>query len=111
MTETHVQSQPVEEIQLGSTKLTILGTAHVSKTSADAVRELIESNQFDIVAIELCDSRYKSIINPNSLADMDLFEVIKTKKASMVAASLALGAYQQRLAEQFDVQPGEEICI
>ena len=111
MSELPAESQPIEEIQVNNTKITILGTAHVSKASADAVRELIESNQFDVIAIELCDSRYQSIINPDLLAEMDLFEVIKTKKASMVAASLALGAYQQRLAEQFNVQPGEEMRV
>ncbi|MDW3094419.1 MAG: TraB/GumN family protein [Gammaproteobacteria bacterium] len=111
MSELPAGSQPIEELQVNNTNITILGTAHVSKASADAVRELINSNQFDVIAIELCDSRFNSIVNPNSLADMDLFEVIKTKKASMVAASLALGAYQQRLAEQFDVQPGEEMRV
>ncbi|MFK8027881.1 MAG: TraB/GumN family protein [Gammaproteobacteria bacterium] len=111
MSELSAESQPIEEIQVNNTNITIIGTAHVSKASAEAVRKLIETNQFDVIAIELCESRYKSIINPNSLADMDLFEVIKTKKASMVAASLALGAYQQRLAEQFDVQPGEEMRV
>ena len=111
MSESNTESQPIEEVQLNNTDITILGTAHVSKASADAVQELIETKKFDTVAIELCESRYNSIINPNSLADMDLFEVIKSKKASMVAASLALGAYQQRLAEQFDVQPGEEMRV
>ena len=111
MSELNIESQPIEEVQVDNTHITILGTAHVSKASADAVRELIEAEEFDTIAIELCDSRYRSIINPDSLADMDLFEVIKTKKASMVAASLALGAYQQRLAEQFDVQPGEEMRV
>ena len=111
MTTETVISQPLQTIKVGDTSLTILGTAHVSKTSADAVKELIQSGQFDAVAIELCQSRHDSIVNPNSLAEMDLFEVIKNKKASMVAASLALGAYQQRLAEQFDVQPGEEMRI
>jgi len=111
MSETYAESQPMEEVHVNNRKITILGTAHVSKASADAVSELIETDQFDTIAIELCDSRYRSIVNPNSLTDMDLFEVIKTKKASMVAASLALGAYQQRLAEQFDVQPGEEMRV
>ncbi len=111
MSELPAGSQPIEVIQVNNTKITVLGTAHVSKASADAVRELIESNQFDVIAIELCESRYNSIVNPELLAKMDLFEVIKTKKASMVAASLALGAYQQRLAEQFGVQPGEEMRV
>lgn len=107
----NLSSQPSNTIRIKDTAVTILGTAHVSRASADAVRDLLESNRFDTVAIELCQSRHDSIVNPNSLADMDLFEVIKNKKASMVAASLALGAYQQRLAEQFDVQPGEEMRV
>ncbi len=111
MTANSVTSQPIRTIQVGDTELTVLGTAHVSRSSADAVKELIQSGRFDTIAIELCQSRHDSIVNPNSLADMDLFEVIKNRKASMVAASLALGAYQQRLAEQFDVQPGEEMRV
>ena len=111
MTDTQIHAQPIEQIQLANTKVTILGTAHVSKASADMVGQLIDSGQFDTVAIELCDSRYHAIANPDSMAGMDLFEVIRKKKASMVAASLALGAYQQRLAEQFDVRPGEEMRV
>jgi pheromone shutdown-related protein TraB len=42
------------------------------------------------------------------MAQMDLFKVMKDGKASMVAANLALGAYQQRLAEQFGIEPGAE---
>ena len=111
MSERNSHDQPLEELEVGSSHITVLGTAHVSKASADAVAELVHSGKFEIVAIELCDNRHRSIINPNSLADMDLFEVIKSKKASMVAASLALGAYQQRLAEQFGIQPGEEMRV
>ena len=111
MSVDNLTAQPSKVIRIAGTEITILGTAHVSKSSADAVRQLIESNRFDAVAIELCQSRYDSIVNPNALANMDLFEVIKNKKASMVAASLALGAYQQRLAEQFGVQPGQEMRV
>lgn len=103
------QSQPLVEISINDHRLTLLGTAHVSKASAEAVAALINSGKFDLIAIELCDARYKSIVNPNHMAEMDLFQVLKNKKASMVAASLALGAYQQRLSEQFDIRPGEEM--
>lgn len=106
-----IDSQPKEVVTLGDIEFTLLGTAHVSKASADAVQALIETDNYDCVAIELCKTRYESIVNPNALANMDLFQVIKNKKASMVAASLALGAYQQRLAEQFEVQPGQEMRV
>ena len=104
-----VNEEPTSKISRNGTNLTLLGTAHVSRASADKVREMLESGEYDAVAIELCPSRHNAIVNPDSLSKMDLFEVIKQRKAPMVAASLALGAYQQRLAEQFDIKPGEEM--
>jgi len=99
---------PIQTITVNSSKITLLGTAHVSKASADSVKNLLDSGQYDAVAVELCPARYNSIINPDALAKMDLFKVIKDGKAAMVAANLAMGAYQQRLAEQFGIEPGAE---
>lgn len=90
-------------------EVTLLGTAHISKASADKVRELLKSGDYDCVAIELCYSRHRSIIDPDALAKMDLFQVIREGKATMVAASLALGAFQQRMAEKLDIKPGAEM--
>ncbi len=104
-----IASQPHHEINIGETRVTLLGTAHVSKTSADVVDELLNSGHFDAVAIELCPSRHNALINPDSLAKMDLFQVIKEKKTSMVIANLALGSYQQRLAEEIGIEPGAEM--
>lgn len=109
MTEQSRQQEPTSIIERNGTSLTLLGTAHVSRASADTVRDMLNSDKFDAVAVELCPSRHNAIINPDSLAKMDLFEVIKQGKAPMVAASLALGAYQQRLADQFGIKPGEEM--
>ena len=109
--EANIKSEPLTTIELDGRKITILGTAHVSRASADKVRELIATNEYDAVAVELCPSRHNAIINPDSMAKMDLFKVIKSGQASMVAASLALSAYQQRMAEQFDIEPGAEMKI
>ena len=100
--------EPIEKVQLNDSEVTLLGTAHVSKSSAEAVEQLLDSGTYNAVAVELCPSRYNAIINPDALAQMDLFKVIKQGKAAMVAASLAMGAYQQRLAEQFGIEPGAE---
>lgn len=102
-------AEPIEIIQRGERKITLLGTAHISKASADKVTELLDSNEFDAVAIELCPSRHNALINPDAMSQMDLFKVMREGKASMVAASLALGAYQQRLADQFGIKPGQEM--
>jgi pheromone shutdown-related protein TraB len=102
-------SEPVEDLQLGGTHVVVLGTAHVSQTSADAVARLIAEGDFDAVAVELCPSRYHALLDPDALSRMDLFAVVRSGKASMAAAQLALGAYQQRLADQFGIEPGAEM--
>jgi len=101
--------QPIFHHQLAGKSITVLGTAHVSKASAEKVKELLASGNYDGVAIELCPSRYNSMMDPDSLAKMDLFQVFKEGKASMVIASLALGAYQQKMADEFGIEPGAEM--
>ncbi|MBS0423332.1 MAG: TraB/GumN family protein [Proteobacteria bacterium] len=105
------QTEPLRTIELNGSRITLLGTAHVSKASADKVQELIATGQYDAVAVELCPSRHRAIVNPDAMAKMDLFQVIKNGQASMVAASLALGAFQQRMAEQFGIEPGAEMRV
>jgi len=109
--DTTHSSEPLTTIELDGRKITILGTAHVSRASADKVQELISTSEYDAIAVELCPSRHKAIVNPDSMAKMDLFKVIQSGQASMVAASLALGAYQQRMADQFNIEPGAEMKV
>jgi pheromone shutdown protein TraB len=101
--------EPIIQLHIDGCDVTLLGTAHISKASADKVTELLKSGDYDSVGIELCYSRHRSIIDPDALAKMDLFQVIREGKATMVAASLALGAFQQRMAEKLDIKPGAEM--
>lgn len=107
MDELH--EQPIETVVINNCKITLLGTAHVSQASADAVKTLLTDDSFDAVAIELCPSRYNALIDPDSLAQMDLFSVIKSGKAAMVTASLALGSFQQKMADELGIEPGAEM--
>ena len=108
---TESDDQPLIRLTLGDTRVTLLGTAHVSRASAETVARLIDTGDYDSVAIELCETRYKTVTDPNSLAKMDLFEVIRDGKATMIMASLALSAFQQRLADQFGIKPGQEMLV
>lgn len=101
--------EPINTYDINGSHIVILGTAHVSRASAEMVRQLLDEQEFDAVAVELCPSRYNALINPDVLAKMDLFQVIREGKAAMVSANLALGAYQQRMAEQFGIEPGAEM--
>ena len=101
--------QPIARVQRGAVEYVLLGTAHVSRVSADAVRELLARERFDAVAVELCEPRYQSIRDPEAFRRLDLFQVIRQGKVGLIAANLALSAFQRRLAEQFGIEPGAEM--
>lgn len=101
--------QPIERVSRDGVDYVLLGTAHVSRASVAAVEALLEREAFDAVAVELCENRARAMRDPAAFAQMDLFQVIRQGKAGMVAASLALSAFQRRLAEQFGIEPGAEM--
>ncbi|MEM6937161.1 MAG: TraB/GumN family protein [Pseudomonadota bacterium] len=101
--------QPLVVVTSGDVEYTLLGTAHVSKRSVEAVKALAQQQVFDAIAVELCQSRYDALTKPDSWQKTDLFKIIRQGKAGLVAANLALGAYQRRLADQFGIEPGAEM--
>ncbi|SDX59206.1 pheromone shutdown-related protein TraB [Allochromatium warmingii] len=100
--------EPRRDLVIDGVELTLLGTAHISRASAEQVHKLIQSGDYDGVAVELCRSRFNALMDPRTLAQMDLFSVIRQNRVYMVAANLVLAAYQQRLADQFGIEPGAE---
>ncbi|MFC3551836.1 TraB/GumN family protein [Lysobacter cavernae] len=104
-----LQSQPHAIVERDGVRYTLLGTAHVSQASVDAVRDAIGSGAFDAVAVELDPQRLQALTDPDALAKLDLIQVIRTGKTALFAANLALAAYQRRLAEQLGIEPGAEL--
>jgi pheromone shutdown-related protein TraB len=108
-TDDLLAAQPVARVVRDGVEFVLLGTAHVSRASAEAVRALLERESFDAVAIELCESRAQSMRDPEAFRQLDLFQVIRQGKVGLVAANLALSAFQRRLADQFGIDPGAEM--
>ncbi len=101
--------QPHQVVERDGVRYTLLGTAHVSRTSVETVHAAIASGAYDTVAIELDAGRLQSLTDPDALSKLDLVKVIRDGKTHLFAANLALAAYQRRLAEQLDVEPGAEL--
>jgi pheromone shutdown-related protein TraB len=104
-----LDEQPMRRLQRDGVDYTLIGTAHVSRASADAVRELAASGAFDAIAVELCQARYDALTAERKWTDLDLYRVLRDRKAGLVMANLALSAYQRRIAEQFGIEPGAEM--
>ena len=101
--------QPYEQFTVNEQTFTVLGTAHVSRASAETVSALIATGEYDAVAIELDRGRFDNLTDNDAWAKMDLMQVIKSGKAGLLAVNLALSSYQQRIAEQFGIEPGAEM--
>jgi pheromone shutdown-related protein TraB len=101
-------TEPVVELALADCRLTLVGTAHVSRASVDTVCSTFAADDYDGVAVELCHNRYQAMVAPETQASWDLLGMLRQGRAAMIAASLALSAYQRRIAEQFGIEPGAE---
>ena len=95
-----IADQPHAIVERDGVRYTLLGTAHVSKASVDAVRNAIASGAYDTIAVELDPQRLAALTDPDALGKLDLVKVLREGKAALFAANLGLAAYQRRLAEQ-----------
>ena len=89
--------------------LRLLGTAHIATASVEAVRQQIAEYQPDIVAVELCKSRYDALVSDRRLDKEGLLKVIKEGKAPMVLMQSMLSAEQRKLGINEGQQPGAEL--
>ncbi|MEP6632779.1 MAG: TraB/GumN family protein [Luteimonas sp.] len=101
--------QPHAIVERDGVRYTLLGTAHVSQASVDAVRTAIATAAYDAVAVELDTQRLQALNDPDALAKLDLVKVLREGKTALFAANLGLAAYQRRLAEQLGIEPGAEL--
>jgi pheromone shutdown-related protein TraB len=90
-------------------EVTLIGTAHVSRESAELVGHVIEQEKPDTVCIELCESRYQSITQKKKWQETELIKVIREKKASVLLSNLMLAYFQKRIGQKLGIRPGEEI--
>ncbi len=92
-----------------SPSLRILGTAHVSTASVEAVREQISSFKPDLVAVELCESRHQALTSNRRLDKEGLLKVVKEGKAPLVLLQSLLAAEQRKMGLDEGQQPGAEL--
>ena len=102
-------SQTQIQLELNGRKITLVGTAHVSKESVEEVKETIKTLQPDCVAVELDEKRADSIQNADRYSQLDLVKVFKRKEGFLLLANLILSSFQKRMGMNAGVKPGDEM--
>ena len=100
--------EPIRRIKINNSEITILGTAHISHKSVEAVREIIGTEKPDTVCVELCKSRMTSIQDAEHWKKLDIFKVFKERKMYLLLASLILSSFQKKLGKG-EIKPGDEL--
>lgn len=99
----------IHHLEMDGRQIILIGTAHVSSRSVEEVKQVIEHEEPDTVCIEICDSRYKNITDSDRWKNSNITQIIKDGKAMLLLVNLILSSYQKRMADQFDIKPGQEM--
>lgn len=101
--------QNITRLEYQDKEIILIATAHVSKESAELVKQVISAERPDSVCIELDEDRFKSMQNPDAWEKTDLVKIIKAKKVGFLIANLVLGSYQKKIAKKLNVTVGGEM--
>ena len=110
--ETQNPSYPLDQVQvlrIDGREFILVGTAHVSKGSTDLVREVIEREMPDHVAVELDAQRYQALTEQQRWESLDIKEIIRKKQLATLIVNLLLASYQKRMGLKLGVMPGTEL--
>ncbi len=99
----------VDRISYNNKEIILVGTAHVSRQSAELVDQIIHEEKPDTVCIELCQTRLASIKDKDRWRNMNIVKVIKDKKAFLLFINLLLASFQKKMADKFGINPGQEM--
>ncbi|MEE4265418.1 MAG: TraB/GumN family protein [Desulfobacteraceae bacterium] len=106
---TRNSSKTVHHLEYADKQVILLGTAHVSRESAQQVRDLIQEEKPDTVCVELCQSRYQSIRQKERWQETDIVKIIREKKSFLLLSNLMLASFQKRIASKLEIKPGQEM--
>lgn len=89
-------------------KIWLVGTAHISPESIEEVTRTITDVNPDVVAVELDDARYRQLSGEQP-DDIEPTDLLKGNTIFQFLAYWLLSYVQQRLGDQFNIEPGADM--
>lgn len=100
----------VEKLVIQDKTYYLVGTNHISKESAELVKNVINEVRPACVCVELDQNRYQKYTSPEEWAKTDIIKIIKQNKLVMLFSNIVYGVLQRKLAkEKGTIQAGELI--
>jgi pheromone shutdown-related protein TraB len=105
--EAELRQAPQEEGKRG--EIVIVGTAHVSEKSVQEVTRAIEDLHPDVVAVELCQGRYRALTGQEETGELQIKEILSGGKLYLLLVQWFLAYIQKKIGSDLGVKPGSEM--
>ncbi len=92
-----------------SHRVIIVGTAHVSDRSISKVKEIIDREKPDIVAVELDKQRYLALKGEEEVREINVKEMLSGGRFYYFLMQWLLGYVQNKIGSDMGIQPGAEM--
>ena len=99
----------VHRLAQAGREIILVGTAHVSRDSAELVERVIDEEKPDVVCVELCQARFDALKQKDKWQETDIVKVIRDNRTALLLSQLLMVSFQRRIAEKFKINPGEEM--
>jgi len=99
----------VHRLKQGGREIILVGTAHVSRDSAELVEKVIDEEKPDVICVELCQARFDALKQKDKWQETDIVRVIRENRTALLLSQLLMASFQRKIAERFNINPGEEM--
>ena len=85
----------------------LIGTGHVLEKSVKEVEETIERERPDVVAVELCEGRYKAL--KGEVQEVSPREMLSSGNPFMILTHWLLAYVQRKMGAELGIEPGADM--
>jgi pheromone shutdown-related protein TraB len=107
--EAELRQAPQEKEEEKRGEIVIVGTAHVSEKSVQEVTRAIEDLHPDVVAVELCQGRYRALTGQEETGELQIKEILSGGKLYLLLVQWFLAYIQKKIGSDLGVKPGSEM--
>ncbi len=103
------QSSDGSKAEYQSSRIVLIGTAHVSEKSVAEVKAAIKNLKPDVVAVELCRGRYDSLKGNVQEHQVPIKDILSEGKIYYYVIQWLLAYMQKKIGDDMGVKPGAEM--
>jgi pheromone shutdown-related protein TraB len=85
----------------------LVGTGHILEKSVKEVEEVIDREEPDVVAVELCEGRYEAL--KGNVDDFSIKEVISGGSPFLILTHWLLAYVQRKMGAELGIEPGADM--